>query len=142
MKKSIHILLFTILISCQDDVHNLITEEAVIDVDDRFLTFNSFEEFNKLCADFNQKDFEYYKDWHDKQSEFVSLKYVYETLVEAENKFLEELALKHGEDAPLTRQDIGWTKQTQTFLDLGSVFIDDYELLDMNVSIPLYTILG
>lgn len=103
MKNSIYILLFTIAISCQDDAPNSITEEAVIDFDDRFLKFSSFEEFNKLCADFNQKDFEYYKDWYDKQSEFVSLKYVYETLVEAENKFLEELALKHGEDAPLTR---------------------------------------
>lgn len=44
-------------------------------------------------------------------------------LVEEENKFLEELALKHGENAPLTRQDIGYTKQTQKFLDLGSVFL-------------------
>lgn len=129
------------LIGCQDDVHNPITEETVIDVDERFLKFDSFEEFNKLCAEFNQKEFEYYKDWHDKQSEFVSLKYVYEKLVEGENKFLEELALKHGENAPLTRQDFGYTKQSQKFLDRGSVFIDDYELLDMNVSVPLYAYL-
>jgi hypothetical protein len=137
MKKLFHVIVFVIIIianGCHEESGvNFPTPQKPLS----FIQFHDWTEFEKTVSSLENKDMQFLRDWENKMG-YRSLKSIYEDAVEDEQKFLDEAVKKYGEGSNLTRRDLGYTKGTQELLDRNSLFLDEFEVIDMNVTLPKY----
>lgn len=99
------------------------------------LTFKDKSTFDNLTSDFIKKDEAFIRTW-EKQLGFKSLYTIYEDVIEEEDRFLEAMVKKYGADSEVTRDEMGYSKMTQKYMESGSLLISNDGFLDMNVTVP------
>ena len=99
------------------------------------LTFKDKSTFNKLTEELIGKDETFIYSW-EKDLGFKSLYTTYEDVIVEEDKFLETMVKKYGENSEATRNEFGYSKLTQEYLKKGTILMTDDGLLDMNVTTP------
>jgi hypothetical protein len=128
---------------CSPDV-NLVAPDLSIDqilggkemvVYKGMLTFKDKTTFDNLTSDFIKRDEAFIRTW-EKQLGFKSLYSTYEDVIDEEDKFLEQMVKKYGADSEVTRDEMGYSKMTQKYLESGSLIISNDGFLDMNVTVP------
>lgn len=130
--------------SCSPD-ENLLEAEPTLDqilggkevvVHKGLLTFKDPEVFNRMADELSKKDIGYIRAW-EKGLGFRSAYSIYEDAIEEEDRFLETMVKKHGENSELTRREIGFSEFTQKYLDKGLLSSDEDGVLNVNVMIPM-----
>lgn len=130
--------------SCSPD-ESLRTSEPTLDqilggseiaVHKGILTFKDANAFNKLAEELSKKDIGYIRTW-EKGLGFKSAASIYEDVIEEEDKFLEAMVKKYGENSEVTRKEIGFSELTQKYLDKGTLSANEEGILNINVMIPL-----
>ncbi len=100
------------------------------------LTFKDKKGFDQLTLDLAKRDEAYIRSWEN-QLGFKSLYSIYEDVISEEEKFLNEMVKKYGESSEVTRNEIGYSKLTQTYLEKGVIIETKEGILDMNITIPV-----
>ena len=99
------------------------------------LSFRDQASFDKFVTETKDRTSSEWSFW-ELENNFKSLASIHEEIIEAENKFLEEMNLKYKGDESITRKEIGYTAESQKLLDDGILQVNEYETLDLNI--PLY----
>jgi hypothetical protein len=111
--------------------------ESNFKLDNGILNFRDQAVFDSLVRALSEKDSEFLQDWESKLG-FKSIRSVYEKAVSEEESFLENLKLKYGDDPNLTREKIGYSDYTQHNLKNQSITLDDYGIVEMNITVPSF----
>jgi hypothetical protein len=132
-----------LLIGClHDDTGNLISIEDALGENDYVvyrgvLTFRDQEAFGKVMAELRNKSDEELNAWEE-QLNFKSLRSIHATAIQEEETFLNEKAAQFPGNTTLTRKELGYTKRTTDFINKGLFVINEFETVDMNVTLPVF----
>ena len=143
MKKLLPLVLLVLFIgSCEKE--SFVTEPTLdqilngkeVAVYKEMLTFKDKSSFDKVAEELSKKDKNYIQAW-GKGLGFKSIYSIYEEAIEAEDIFLAEMVKKYGENSEVTRDEMGFSKLTQKYLDKGTLSHTAEGILNMNVMIPI-----
>lgn len=132
-------LLWLFLFNCAPeeliDNHAPLTFDQKIILDNGMLSFKDLQTFDSVAVLLSSKDNEFLKNW-ERNMGIKSIRSVYEKAVSEEEIFLEDLKNKFGDDQSLTREKIGYSEYTNSKLIAEDLLVDDYGIIDMNITTP------
>ena len=142
MKKIIQISSFLIFIllfdSCQQEENlQFISAEQILDgkdyvVNNGMLILKDNTALTKLANEVNSKNKEELDLW-EKSISFKSLRSAYNHVIKKEEEILDKLE-KQNPEAFLTRKEIGFREESRKFIDKSLFYIDDEEIINMNIT--------
>jgi hypothetical protein len=131
LSKMLSLAAVLIAIGCQDPL----TDSRSPEQNSKYLQFKDLTQMSQTSQMLDRQTVDELTHWQ-KEKDFVSLRSIYETSIQEEEKFLAEMVAKYGENSTLTRAELGYSAFTQKYLDKKVLVIDEYGLVDMNISIP------
>lgn len=133
----------TFLIGCfNDEPDSPVSIDTVLGENDYavyrgVLTFRDHETFRKVINELQNKTETELAVWEE-QLGFKSLRSIFEKAIREEEVFLSEKESEYSGNTSLTRKELGYTKLTTDFLNKGLFVVNEFETIDMNVTIPIY----
>lgn len=142
MKKLLPIgVLFALFIGCyQDDtsMRSSATLDEILGTNDYavhqgILTFRNEEVFNKTVEASANWSLAEQLQWQTRVN-FESLNSIYENAILAEDKFLEQMVARYGEDSNVGRSVFGYSEYVKQMLANKALRITDDEIIDVNAT--------
>ena len=136
------LLILLFVFSCEkfeedfESVNDILKEQDFV-VHKGVLTFRDKEAFKKLSDELKDKTPQQLNEW-EASINFKSLRSIHEEAIQKEEVFLQQMAEKYPGNTSLTRKELGYTEFTTNLIKKGVFVVNEFETVDMNVTVPLY----